>query len=730
MERSMNDAHDALYGSICDSSSAPLALFMVISATLFVGIIIGFFVGIKHHHYSTESAQILVDKNNRGPHGNEADDNDGSVAVLKGALQLIAQLYNLPTSSSPNKSMVTCNDGKVVLCQTPQQLSQLLLEHTSSSFSLHTNNNDKNSTVESQQNTLLHLLSLLQKYSVNTSNPYFFNQLYGRVDPVSLAAELVTVACNSTSFTYEVAPVFVLIEQEVMKHFAKLVYGDLAESEEDGKLNGIVLPGGSYSNLMSLHVARYSWRTANGYIYTQNEPAESITNDCCMAKNILEEDEAPTESSSSSSEEEDEDVYDAASSDENEEKKEADHHVVSPISRTPRRRNTRSPHSPPAQMNHNSTPHKMNQNHPDLVAFVSAEAHYSFSKAIAVTGINYHNLIKVPTLPDGQMNPAELHKAITRVKQEGRIPFFVAATAGSTVRGSFDNIEEIVKICRAHEEEEETLLNYPQDSIIRHKIWVHVDGAWGGSIVFSDRPDLKSLCKGLSQADSFVMNPHKMLGTPIQTSAFVTKHSHILQQTNSTKAGYLFDSRKIGANYDLGDATFSCSRRADAVKFWAMWKYYGLSGLAQRVEDKVDVLRTLVEKVEESDAFMLACQPWPFNVCFYYLPRRIRVMLQLCGISTKTMMISAKTTDGGDDGTTTTTYQDVSLPDDISMELSKISVELKLRLHKAGEMLIPYQPISNQKADCFRLVLSGKKKFDESDVHHLMHVMDKYGADL
>ena len=72
----------------------------------------------------------------------------------------------------------------------------------------------------------------------------------------------------------------------------------------------------------------------------------------------------------------------------------------------------------------------------------------------------------------------------------------------------------------------------------------------------------------------------------------------------------------------------------------------------------------------------------------------------------------------------------IQIPDDIAKDLAEVSVALKLRLHEAGEMIIPYQPLSNQQADCFRLVVAGKKDLKESDICHILDTMEKYGADL
>ena len=183
-----------------------------------------------------------------------------------------------------------------------------------------------------------------------------------------------------------------------------------------------------------------------------------------------------------------------------------------------------------------------------------------------------------------------------------------------------------------------------------------------------------------------------------------------MKSSNSTGAKYLFDSRKHGAEFDLGDASYTCGRRTDSIKLWALWKYYGCKGLGKKVEDKVDILSDFAKAIRDHDSFMLACDPWPFNINFYYLPKRIRQMLAYHNVDTSSHM--------------------PIIPDDIASELAQVSVKLKLILHQSGEMLIPYQPLNNQKADCFRLVLAGNKKFDSTDIHNLMNLMEKYGESL
>lgn len=104
-----------------------------------------------------------------------------------------------------------------------------------------------------------------------------------------------------------------------------------------------------------------------------------------------------------------------------------------------------------------------------LVAFTSEEAHYSISKAAGWLGIGTENVVKVKTDQRGRMIPDELSSAIGKTKSEGKIPFFVNCTSGTTVMGAFDPLRELIGVCREHE------------------VWAHVDACWGGTVILSEK---------------------------------------------------------------------------------------------------------------------------------------------------------------------------------------------------------------------------------------------------
>ncbi|XP_033619543.1 cysteine sulfinic acid decarboxylase isoform X3 [Fukomys damarensis] len=86
-------------------------------------------------------------------------------------------------------------------------------------------------------------------YSVKTGHPRFFNQLFSGLDPHALAGRIITESLNTSQYTYEIAPVFVLMEEEVLKKLRALVGWSSGD--------GVFCPGGSISNMYAMNLARY-----------------------------------------------------------------------------------------------------------------------------------------------------------------------------------------------------------------------------------------------------------------------------------------------------------------------------------------------------------------------------------------------------------------------------------------------------------------------------------------
>lgn len=235
-----------------------------------------------------------------------------------------------------------------------------------------------------------------------------------------------------------------------------------------------------------------------------------------------------------------------------------------------------------------------------LVAFVSDQAHYSFLKAMNIAGLGTDNLIKISSDDQGRMIPTELARAIALVKSQGKIPFFVAATAGTTVLGAFDLLEEIANLCdRSH-------------------IWLHIDAAWGCPVLFSEK--YSYLLKGSHLADSFTWDAHKLMGVPLICSAILIKQKGTLVNVcGSGDTDYIFHPQE-NQDYDLGVMSLQCGRKVDAFKLWLAWQYYGTEGYGQRVEYLLSLASYTAKAIQADQRLKLVLAPQFLNICFCYEP--------------------------------------------------------------------------------------------------------------
>lgn len=240
-----------------------------------------------------------------------------------------------------------------------------------------------------------------------------------------------------------------------------------------------------------------------------------------------------------------------------------------------------------------------------FVLFTSVHGHYSLEKAAHMCGLGSSNVWSVPVDEKGQMIPSELETLVKEAKAEGKTPFYVNATAGTTVLGSYDPFPAIAAICKAH------------------NLWLHIDGSWGGSAIFSAAQ--KHKLNGSHLADSLAVNPHKMLAAPVTCSFLLGKDMRQFHKANTLPAGYLFhgEDNEDAEVWDLADLTLQCGRRGDSLKLALSWIYYGSSGFETQIDQAFATAAHLVALVQTRPNFVLVSENPPpcLQVCFYYAPR-------------------------------------------------------------------------------------------------------------
>jgi aromatic-L-amino-acid decarboxylase len=197
------------------------------------------------------------------------------------------------------------------------------------------------------------------------------------------------------------------------------------------------------------------------------------------------------------------------------------------------------------------------------------------------------------------MRPEALVEQIKKDRESGLIPFFMAATVGTTSSTAIDPLSEIGKICNAE------------------GLWLHVDAALAGSAAII--PEYRYINDGVEYADSYCFNPHKWMFTNFDCDAFFVVDRKALIKALSILPEYLRNRvTESGAVIDYRDWQIPLGRRFRALKLWFVIRHYGVEGLRYHLRKHIEMAQTFAGWVEDDPDFELLA-PVPLNtVCFRY----------------------------------------------------------------------------------------------------------------
>ena len=173
------------------------------------------------------------------------------------------------------------------------------------------------------------------------------------------------------------------------------------------------------------------------------------------------------------------------------------------------------------------------------------------------------------------------------------------ATAGTTNSGTVDDLIAISEICR------------------KHQMWLHVDGAYGGVAIFSDQH--RDLVKGIEQADSLTVDPHKWMAMPFAAGVILTNHPEILERAFSVAAPYM--PKAAGAQLpDNSRISTQWTRRMNSLKLWLTLRVHGRQAYEELIDRQLKLSRSFVAWVRASEDFELAVPPMLPIVTFRLKP--------------------------------------------------------------------------------------------------------------
>ena len=208
------------------------------------------------------------------------------------------------------------------------------------------------------------------------------------------------------------------------------------------------------------------------------------------------------------------------------------------------------------------------------VFYVSRECHLAWLKIAHQAGVGRSAVRFVDTDGSGRLDPDALSRAIASDRAKGKFPVMIAATAGTTNAGMIDPLTACAEIA--------------DDA----GLWYHVDAAWGGALIASER--FRSRLAGLERADSVTIDAHKWFATTMGCGMFLTRHASVLSSTFRVSAEFM-PSNVEGV--DPYVTSIQWSRRFLGLRLFLSLAAVGWAGYGSHVERAIDLASLLEDKL-------------------------------------------------------------------------------------------------------------------------------------
>lgn len=234
------------------------------------------------------------------------------------------------------------------------------------------------------------------------------------------------------------------------------------------------------------------------------------------------------------------------------------------------------------------------------VAYVSDQTHSSIAKGLHIIGFRADQVRKVPSDAAFRMDAGALRAAIAEDSAAGKKPFAVIATAGTTNTGSIDPLPEIAAICRAY------------------GLWMHVDGAFGASVLLSKR--YRHLLFGIELSDSLSWDAHKWLMQTYGCSVVLLRDQAHLLRSFAVHPEYLKDAGAFNQSPDFWDLGPELTRPARSLKLWLTLQVIGSEGMGRAIEHGYAMADFAAQLVRQQPDWEIASPAQQGIVCFRFAP--------------------------------------------------------------------------------------------------------------
>ena len=209
--------------------------------------------------------------------------------------------------------------------------------------------------------------------------------------------------------------------------------------------------------------------------------------------------------------------------------------------------------------------------------YTSDQAHHCVARAAVLAGFPRSNVREIESDERFCIRVDRLEEQIEQDRRAGWRPLAIIANAGTTNTGAIDD------------------LNALADTATRHEMWLHVDAAYGGFFLLTQRG--RKRMRGMERADSVVLDPHKSLFLPFGTGCLLARDRAHLRSLHSMRGDYLRETPEVPDSVNFCDISPELTRPFRGLRIWLPLKMHGIEPFQKYLDEKLDLTHWITDRL-------------------------------------------------------------------------------------------------------------------------------------